>query len=184
MNSLPTIPAAQAALVLLYTSASGALGQDWTQSTAPTNGYGWYAVASSADGTRLAAAIGGLSSGPITGPICISTDSGANRTAADSPTNYCASVAASADGCKLVAAVNGGGIYTRQATPAPKLNISLSDTNLLLSFPWRWRPPSAWSRAKRSSGSCSTVGNFTSSGPTPRPSRLDPSPANLSHIPS
>ena len=111
-------------------------GATWTAANLPTEA--WSSVASSADGTRVVAAIGGFFSSPITGPIYTSSDSGTNWTVGDSPTDYWASVASSADGCKLVAAVNGGGIYTRQTSPAPSLSISLSGTNLDLS----WTVPS------------------------------------------
>ena len=47
-------------------------------------------------------------------------------------------VASSADGSKLVAVVNGGGIYTRQTTPAPALSIVPSGGSLTLS----WTVPS------------------------------------------
>jgi len=107
-------------------------GATWEVASPPSGA--WSSVACSADGARLVAAIGGLFTGPVTGPIYTSTNSGATWTAGDSPTNDWVAVATSADGGNLVAAVNGGGIYSRQTTPAPVMNISLSDTNLLLSW--------------------------------------------------
>ena len=111
-------------------------GATWTAANLPTEA--WSSVASSADGTRLVAAIGGFFTGPITGPIYTSSDLGTNWTVGDSPTDDWASVASSADGCKQVAAINGGGIYTRQTMATPSLIISLSGTNLDLS----WTVPS------------------------------------------
>jgi hypothetical protein len=111
-------------------------GADWATSNVPLRA--WSSVAASADGTRLAATIGGDFGGPITGPIYSSTDSGATWAPMDSPMNNWVSIASSADGLRLVAAVDGGGIYTWQAAPAPILNISKSGTNLLLA----WTVPS------------------------------------------
>src|SRR5712691_621733 len=81
--------------------------QTWTLTSAPIAS--WKAVASSADGTKLVAAIQG-------GSICTSTNSGAAWTRTSAPNLGWSSVASSADGTKLVAAVHGsyGGssIYT------------------------------------------------------------------------
>ncbi len=81
-----------------------ALAQTWTQTSAPTNN--WSSVASSADGSKLVAAVSG-------GGIYTSSDSGntwvPNNNA---PSNNWASVASSADGSKLVAVDAGGGVYT------------------------------------------------------------------------
>jgi hypothetical protein len=71
-----------------------ALGQNWTLTSAPTNG--WFSVASSADGTKLVA-VGNPS-------IYTSTDSGTTWMLASAPANSYSSVASSADGTKLVAA--------------------------------------------------------------------------------
>ena len=90
-----------------------AYSQTWTQTSAPTN-Y-WYALASSADGHTLVAAVGG--GGGQGGPIFTSTNSGATWTPADGAhTTYRASVASSADGTRLWAATwdpihNGGAVY-------------------------------------------------------------------------
>ena len=71
----------------------------------------WYCVASSADGTKLAAAVLG-------GEIYTSSDSGVTWTARASPRNWF-SIASSADGTKLVAAVAVGHIYTSGASTTP-----------------------------------------------------------------
>lgn len=59
-------------------------------------------LASSADGTKLVAAVG--QHGSNVGPIYASTNSGITWTLTGAPTNYWISVASSADGSKLVAA--------------------------------------------------------------------------------
>jgi Tfp pilus assembly protein FimT len=84
----------------LFTMADPAFSQTWTQTSAPSN-Y-WVSIASSADGTKLAAV---ASPGPANpGPIYVSTNSGATWTQASAPTNYYwYAVASSADGSKLVA---------------------------------------------------------------------------------
>jgi hypothetical protein len=73
----------------------------WTARGSPQN---WINIASSADGTKLAAVV-------YNGQIYTSTDSGVSWTARDSPRNWY-DVAMSADGVKLVAAVVNGNIYT------------------------------------------------------------------------
>lgn len=64
----------------------------------------WWAVASSADGTKLVAVV-------YPGQIYTSLDSGVNWTPRETDRNWRA-VASSADGTKLVAVVGGGQIYT------------------------------------------------------------------------
>jgi hypothetical protein len=76
----------------------------WTLSVAlRTN---WFAVASSADGSKLVAAAGGISDGYPNGlaPIYTSTNSGADWTTAGGPSADWQTLASSADGSKLVAA--------------------------------------------------------------------------------
>jgi photosystem II stability/assembly factor-like uncharacterized protein len=76
----------------------------WTVTNAPS--LVWSAIASSADGTKLAAVIN-------SGLIYTSTNSGLLWTAqAGSSSLAWSAIASSADGVKLVAAVNGGYIYT------------------------------------------------------------------------
>ena len=77
------------------------VGAAWTARESSRN---WYAVASSADGTKLAAVV-------YDGQIYTSTDSGVTWTARDSSRSW-AAIASSADGTKLVAAVRFGQIYT------------------------------------------------------------------------
>ncbi|MCX6854661.1 MAG: Ig-like domain-containing protein, partial [Verrucomicrobia bacterium] len=76
-------------------------GVNWT---ARENNRNWYALASSADGSRLFAA-------EFNGQIYTSTDSGVNWTARENGRSW-QDIATSADGTKLVAAVRGGQIYT------------------------------------------------------------------------
>jgi len=66
-------------------------------------------VASSADGTRLVAAVNG-------GLLFTSTDSGNTWIAQNSGSRNWYSAACSADGTKLIAGVNGGQIWTSQLT--------------------------------------------------------------------
>ena len=80
---------------------SSAIGKIWTPRD---TGRDWQSVASSSDGTKLAAVVLG-------GQIYTSTDSGQTWTPRDSTRNWY-SVASSSDGTKLVAIVYGGQIYT------------------------------------------------------------------------
>jgi photosystem II stability/assembly factor-like uncharacterized protein len=90
--------------------------QIWTQTSAPITN--WTAVASSADGSRLAAAangdvvlIGGMYS-TLPGPVYISTNSGVTWfESTNAPNAVWSSVVFCADGSKLTAAVAGGWIY-------------------------------------------------------------------------
>ena len=84
-----------------YTNWS--LLNNWTLSSAPPS-EPWYAIASSADGTRLAA-------GVLGGGIYTSTNAGSTWTGTSAPGESWASIASSADGTKLAAAAVGG-IYT------------------------------------------------------------------------
>lgn len=115
----------------LFTVVNPIFAQTWTQTSAPITN--WNSVASSADGSKLAAAVKG-------GPIYTSTNSGATWTQTSVPNTNWSSVASSADGTKLVAAVAvfngsqyeaGGPIYvsadsgaTWTATSAPNTNWS------------------------------------------------------------
>ena len=87
----------------IYVSTNS--GAAWTVTGAPTN-Y-WSCVASSADGTRLAAGTIGVNSQgylELGGLIYVSTDSGTTWMRTSAPTNAWASIASSADGTKLAAA--------------------------------------------------------------------------------
>ena len=82
----------------------------WTLTSAPRGD--WSSVASSADGTRLAA-------GSSEGPIYVSPDSGTTWTQTGSPGKPWSSMALTADGSNLIAvapaeqpAGDGGAIYT------------------------------------------------------------------------
>jgi len=88
-------------------------GATWTQTSAPLYSWtGWTALASSADGTKLAATIGYTSFPTGPGPIYVSPDGGGTWQASGSPTSHWAAVACSADGMRLVATTSFGGIYT------------------------------------------------------------------------
>jgi hypothetical protein len=100
-------------------------GHNWTNVT--TSGVNGIAVAVSADGTKM------VSVGRYT-PVFSSDDSGMTWTQDNAPVTNWSSVACSADGSKLVAAVNGGGLYTRQTVPAPKLRAVFSIDTILLSW--------------------------------------------------
>src|SRR5206468_1194307 len=103
-------------------------GITWTQTSAPSNS--WSSVASSADGSKLAAVT-------RPGPIYTSTDSGATWTQTSTPSNWWSSVASSADGTKLVAAGQsfdfntgepiGGPIYTSPDSGATWTQTSAPD---------------------------------------------------------
>jgi hypothetical protein len=122
----------------LFISTNG--GFAWTETTAPLTN--WTAVASSADGSKLAA-IGyvvppsgpGYISEPIH-PIYTSTNSGATWKLNSVPAGlWWSSVASSADGTKLVAVgIYGGEIWTSQSKPTPSMQIMPTNNNLKLSW--------------------------------------------------
>ena len=89
----------------IYTSTDS--GVTWAPhtSTPLSSTLNWSSVASSADGTKLVAAVRG-------GQIYISSNSGANWTAQGPNGLLWTSVASSSDGTKLVAVENNGQIYT------------------------------------------------------------------------
>jgi hypothetical protein len=87
---------------LIYTSGNG--GATWA-TAGPTLAL-WGSIASSADGTRLAACV------ELGGGIYISTNSGNSWTKTTAPTGNWSSVASSADGTRLAAVVYHGPIYT------------------------------------------------------------------------
>lgn len=87
--------------------ASSDSGLTWRQTSAPIAS--WMALASSADGTRLAGGLGN----PVNGStVWTSTNSGASWTPSPTPFGGCTSVAMSADGTKLAVAVDQANIYT------------------------------------------------------------------------
>jgi hypothetical protein len=90
-------------LSALLTADNPVFAQTWTKTSAPSNR--WWSVATSADGTKLAA-VTDLS-------IYTSTNSGATWMSNSAPSLYWQSVASSADGSKVVAAAwKNGPIYT------------------------------------------------------------------------
>ncbi len=105
----------------------------WMPSSAPSTN--WQAVACSADGTKLIAAV-------KNGPIYTSMDAGVTWISNSIPSSFWAGVGSSADGNKLVAAVSANfalsPIYTLQSTPAPRLNLKSLLSNVALS----WTVPS------------------------------------------
>ena len=94
----------------IYVSTNS--GAAWTVTSAPTN-Y-WSCVASSADGTTLAAGTIGLNSQgyPAPGYLYVSTNAGATWLQTCAPTNEWSSIASSADGTKLAAVAPWASIYT------------------------------------------------------------------------
>jgi hypothetical protein len=106
------------ALCGFFTAVIPVFAQNWTSNAVPD--FGWTSVASSADGSKLAA-VGNFS-------IYTSTNSGFSWIS-NTPSAEWVSVASSADGNKLVAAANTGVIYTSTnagsnwlATLAPSTN--------------------------------------------------------------
>jgi hypothetical protein len=77
---------------LIYTSTNG--GTTWHPTTSPATS--WYAIASSTDGSRLAAAVFG-------GAIYLSTNSGVTWTRSGAPSANWTAIASSADGETLLA---------------------------------------------------------------------------------
>jgi len=116
---------------LICTSTNG--GASWTTNNVPR--WDWHRVASSADGMKLAAVCNGY--------IYTSTNGGGLWFSNNVAINNWVGVASSADGAKLVAVYSSGsstgGIYVSQVVPSPQLSLSVTNSNLLLS----WVIPSA-----------------------------------------
>jgi photosystem II stability/assembly factor-like uncharacterized protein len=89
-----------------FLTANFAPAQNWMLISGTTN-INWSAIASSADGSKLAAV--GYNG---TNAIYISTNSGATWLPGGAPSRYWSSIASSADGTRLVAAAMTGEIYT------------------------------------------------------------------------
>jgi photosystem II stability/assembly factor-like uncharacterized protein len=87
----------------LITTNWNDLVTNWTQTSAP--GQGWLSIASSSDGTKLAAVVNG-------GGIWTSTNAGLTWTQTSAPSNYWYSIVSSSDGTQLAAVVDAGGIWT------------------------------------------------------------------------
>jgi hypothetical protein len=118
----------------IYTSSDS--GATWTMNTnAPA--LNWISIASSADGMKLIAAAW-YGSGEEYGPVYTSSDSGVTWTSNNLPQINWLGVASSADGNTHFAAgavsVTEGHVWSSQSPPAPRLNISAADTNVLLSW--------------------------------------------------
>jgi hypothetical protein len=105
-------------------------GVTWTLAgvSAGNPNLGWNAVASSADGTHLAATSGGTG---LANYIYVSSDSGNTWTPANVFSEGWSAIASSADGSKIVA-VGNGGIYTSddygatwQVQPGPSRSLTL-----------------------------------------------------------
>ena len=117
----------------LYVSTDS--GSTWSSNCAVAPGF--YFVAASADGTRLAAAVGG----PYDGPIYTSTDSGATWEASTAPSEHWQCIASSADGNQLIAGTMNAGTaiepdltYTSHFTRAPSLNIASTEGDVVISW--------------------------------------------------
>jgi hypothetical protein len=108
----------------IYTSTNS--GATWTQTGAPSEE--WFSIASSSDGTKLAA----ISAVYLSGSIYTSTNSGLTWTQTSAPSVNWQSIASSSDGTKLVAVVSGGGIYT--GNPSPSLTLQFLSGYPLLSL--------------------------------------------------
>src|SRR5271170_4579508 len=97
----------------VWSGLNSALAQTWTQTSAPTNL--WTCVASSADGSKLAA---GEGNNNFYGLIYVSTNSGLTWIQTSAPSNYWTSIASSADGNTLYAVsayysfINPGIVYS------------------------------------------------------------------------
>src|SRR6185369_10527591 len=104
MNSLRMKWQGSLALSLIV-PAQSLVAQDWIATSAPMTN--WAAVACSADGSKLVAAVGVLlEPGPaIPGPIYISSDFGSTWTPSMAPIMNWDALACSADGSKVLAAV-------------------------------------------------------------------------------
>jgi hypothetical protein len=111
---------------MIYVSTNS--GAVWIATSAPSTN--WSALAMSADGSQLTAAVNG-------GSIYSSTDSGASWAAANVPAANWKAVATSANGAALVAVVHGGVIYTGQSSgisSPPALRIQLANGKVVLSW--------------------------------------------------
>jgi uncharacterized repeat protein (TIGR03803 family) len=114
-----------------YIFSSTNFGASWTLTATnilPSNGHSdWICVASSADGSKLAA----VSAGGTAGVVITSTNSGVTWTTNPVPNLTWNAVALSADGARMVVTVGYpsfvGPIFTTQTTPAPVLSLSAAD---------------------------------------------------------
>lgn len=86
-----------------FIAADSVLAQVWSETTAPNKS--WYAVATSSDGSRLAAAF-------YNGGIYTSSNSGVIWNLTSAPAKSWSALASSASGNVLLAAATSGGVYT------------------------------------------------------------------------
>jgi hypothetical protein len=94
----------------LFLAAISVCAQTWTQTSTNTE-YDWAGVASSADGTKLAATL--VSATPTSAEgIYLSTNSGMTWAQSQAPAGSWGPIASSVDGAKLAAANASGSIYT------------------------------------------------------------------------
>lgn len=115
----------------IFTSTNS--GTTWGTNTLTLD---WDSLASSADGSRLAAAASDPF-GYFPFEIILSTNSGITWTTnapTQEPGTFWSSVASSADGGTLYAALDGGGIWMSQTAIAPQLNVVSSNSILALSW--------------------------------------------------
>lgn len=113
----------------IYVSTNS--GASWATSTAPNAS--WRGVASSADGTRLAAIYNNGSSAKI----YTSSDGGGTWSTNDVTDQDWNGVAESADGNEVIAVAGynyKGPIYTSRTTPRPKLGLTVASPNVKLSW--------------------------------------------------
>jgi hypothetical protein len=138
-------------------------GGTWTQTSAPNNQVTWLSIASSADGTVLAAA--------TWGGVWVSTNSGLTWAQTSSPAGQGLGIACSADGTQLAVANNNdqSGIWTAQATiqaAAPALCISQSGNAIVV----YWPAVSGWTLQQNTdllnSGGWSVNNNWTTTNGT------------------
>lgn len=113
-------------------------GETWLESlwlTGPAFPPSFADIASSSDGSKLVA-VADFSYSGHPPAIYRSSDSGTNWITNSVAASAWRSVASSVDGNRLVAVVGNpaGGIYTWQTTPSPKLNVSLFNSGLLISW--------------------------------------------------
>lgn len=114
----------------IHTSTNS--GMTWTTNASlglPTAN--WIAIDSSADGSRLVAAV-------RNGGIYTSVDSGATWVSNTVPPADWNAVTISADGYKLAAVAFGGGIWTAQTQVSPSMSIKTATSNVVIS----WLKPS------------------------------------------
>lgn len=127
ISTVEPSPAVAAGLVISSLNS----GRTWVTNSLPASNF-WYAVATSADGTRFVAAAG-------KGRLSTSADAGATWVSNDVPALHWTAVASSSDGTVLYAAASNGGIWSSRITPNPLLRIAQDGNSLGLS----WIVPSA-----------------------------------------